>query len=172
MHRLQLMTDRLVMTLALLGTLGIAAIVLHVTLDIVLRSTLSVSMPATLQMVTRYYMVLLALMPLGWVEWKHRMISVEIAADMIPARLQPWIDGFVTLFCLLIYLVFMWATWGKAVDQFNTGSYVMALDRRLPVWPTYFVLPLAFFLASLVCCVRSLFLLTGYPTQPQQSGAE
>jgi TRAP-type C4-dicarboxylate transport system permease small subunit len=149
------------MTLALLGTLGIIAIVLHVSLDIVLRTTIRVSMPATLEMVTRYYMILLALMPLGWVEWKNRMISVEIVSDFFGATLKRWQDILIAVFSLLLYVAFTWATWDKAIDQYNIGAYVTTLNQRLPVWPTYFVLPLAFGLAAFVCTVRILQGVTG-----------
>jgi len=158
---LERLTDRLVMTLALLGTLGIVAIVLHVSLDIILRSTISVSMPATLQMVTRYYMVLLALVPLGWVEWKGRMISVEVVSDLFPARVKRMQELLIALFSLVLYMIFVLATWDKAVEQYNVNAYVTALNRRLPVWPTYFVLPLSFGLAAFVCAVRLLQILVG-----------
>ena len=165
---LERLTDRIVMTLALLGTLGIIAIVLHISLDIVMRTTIRVSMPATLELVTRYYMILLALMPLGWVEWKNRMISVEVVTDLFGAVFKRWLDIAIALFSLVLYLLFTWATWDKAIDQYNIGAYVTTLNQRLPVWPTYFVLPLSFGLAAFVCGVRILQGLAGRPLNSAQ----
>ncbi len=71
------LTNRVAIGLALLGTVGILLMVIHVTLDVVLRSTLSVSVPATVELVTRYYLITMALLPLGWVEWRREMIAVE-----------------------------------------------------------------------------------------------
>lgn len=154
MHALFRFSDRITMVLALLGTLGIVAMMLHVTLDVLLRSSINVSAPATLELVTRYYMVLLALLPLGWVERQRQMISVELFTDFLSPRLQQWNLGLVTLLSIAIYTVFAIATWGKAMEQYDTGAYVMSLDTRIPVWPSYFVLPLSFALAAYVCVMR------------------
>lgn len=147
-------SDRITMVLALFGTLGIVAMMLHVTLDVVLRSSINVSVPATLELVTRYYMILLALLPLGWVERQRQMISVELFTDLLPRSMQRWNQGLVTLLSILIYGVFALATWEKAVEQYHIGAYVMSLDTRIPVWPSYFVLPVSFTLAAFVCFMR------------------
>jgi len=156
MNTLLRLSDRLTMVLALLGTLGIVAMMVHVTLDVVLRSTIDVSMPATLELVTRYYMVLLALLPLGWVERQRQMISVELFTDMLNPSVRRWDDGLVTLLSLGIYIVFTIATWEKAVEQYEVGAYVMSLDTRIPVWPSYFVLPVSFGFAAYVCLMRGV----------------
>lgn len=171
MRALERLTEKLAVTLALLGTLGIVAIVLHVSLDIILRSTIRVSMPATLEMVTRYYMMLLALVPLAWVERNNDMIAVELFSGLWGPAQRRWLDVAIALFSVVIYLFFTWATWGKAVEQWSIGAYVTTLDKRLPVWPTYFILPVSFGLAALVCALRSLRGLIGLPlasSQPQQ----
>ncbi len=156
MNTLLRLSDRLTMVLALLGTLGIVAMMLHVTLDVVLRSTIDVSMPATLELVTRYYMVLLALLPLGWVERQRQMIAVEIFSDLLSPRGRRWNDALVTLLSLAVYVVFAIATWEKALEQYEVGAYVMSLDTRIPVWPSYFVLPVSFALAAYVCLIRGV----------------
>lgn len=154
MRWLYQLSDRLVAGLALLGTLGIIAMMLHVTLDVVLRSTLSISVPATIELVTRYYMITLVLLPLGWVEWKQQMITVEAFASVFGDAGVRWLDSLVALLAAGLYGIFTLATWDKAVEQFALGAYVMALDLAVPVWPTYFVLPLSFALAGLVCLIR------------------
>lgn len=154
MRWLYQLSDRLVAGLALLGTLGIIAMMLHVTLDVVLRSTLSMSVPATIELVTRYYMITLVLLPLGWVEWKQQMITVEAFASILGEAGVRWLDSLVALLAAGLYGIFTLATWDKAVEQFELGAYVMALDLAVPVWPTYFVLPLSFALAGLVCLIR------------------
>lgn len=156
MNTLLRLSDRLTMVLALFGTLGIVAMMAHVTLDVLLRSTMDVSMPATLELVTRYYMVLLALLPLGWVERQRQMIAVELFTDLFHPRVRRWNDRFVTLLSLSIYIVFAIATWEKAVEQYEVGAYVMSLDTRIPVWPSYFVLPISFALAAYVCLMRGV----------------
>lgn len=153
------------MGLGLLGTISILLMVTHVTLDVILRSTLSVSVPATLEMVTRYYLITLALLPLAWVEWRKEMIAVEALESLMSPVLIRISDVLVSLLSAGVYGILMIATWAKAMEQYQIGSYVMSLNFPMPVWPTYFALPLAFGLAAIVCLIRLPLLASGaaYP---------
>lgn len=166
------LTNRAAVGLALLGTVGILLMVIHITLDVVLRSTLSVSVPATVELVTRYYLITMALLPLGWVEWRREMIAVEALEGLMGPWLVRLSDVLVSLLSAAIYTVLAVATWGKAMEQYDIGSYVMSLNFPMPVWPTYFVLPLAFALAALVCLVRFPFLAGGAPSSPESQGGK
>ncbi|MCC5882628.1 MAG: TRAP transporter small permease [Halomonas sp.] len=164
------LTNMAAVGLALLGTLGILLMVVHITLDVVLRSTLSISIPATLELVTRYYLITLALLPLGWVEWRRSMISVEALEGMMGPRLIRISDVLVSLLSAGIYTILAVATWDKAMEQYHIGAFVMSLNVPMPVWPTYFVLPIAFALAAFVCLVRLPLLVSGetYDTPAQE----
>lgn len=165
MKFLSLFIHRTTTFLGFLGALAIIAMMLHITLDIILRSTLSVSIPGTLEIVTRYYMMMLALLPLGWVEWRRGMITVEALTGLYGEKGTHRIDILVAAISAGIYIVLTISTWGKAVEQYSIGSYVMSLNFPMPVWPTYFVLPVAFGLASLVALARAYFML--HDTYPQ-----
>lgn len=155
MNAMVRLIDRLTTALAMLGTLGILAMMVHIALDVFLRSTFSLAVPATLELVTRYYMIMLALLPLGWVEWSRNMITVEAFSGIYGALGVRVIDSLVALLSAGIYSVLMVGTWHKAVDEFQSGAYILALDTKIAVWPTYFVLPAAFALAMLVCLAKS-----------------
>lgn len=141
--------------LALMGTFGIVAMMLHITADVVLRSLFSFAVPVTLEMVTRYYMVLLALLPLAWVEWQRNMITVEAFSGVYGVTGVRVIDALVSVLCAVVYALLAMGTWDKAMDQYHSGAYIMALDTAIAVWPSYFVLPVAFALAGMVCLVRA-----------------
>ncbi len=170
MAALYRLTNRAAVGLAMLGTLGILLMVVHITLDVILRSTLSVSIPATVELVTRYYLIAMALLPLGWVEWRREMIAVEALEGLMGPRLVRLSDVLVALLSAGIYAVLAVATWGKAMEQYAIGSYVMSLNVSIPVWPTYFVLPLAFALATLVSVARLPFLLGDVTASPAPQG--
>ena len=104
------LVNRASMGLGLLGTIAIVLMVIHVTLDIILRSTISTSMPATLEMVTRYYLITLALLPLAWVEWRKQMITVEALESLMHPMLIRISDVLVSLLSSGVYLVLMVAT--------------------------------------------------------------
>ncbi|HZK24977.1 MAG TPA: TRAP transporter small permease subunit [Oscillospiraceae bacterium] len=154
MNWLVRLMDRAAVLLALVGTLGLVAMMLHISLDIILRSTMSVSIPATLELVTRYYMVSLALLPLAWVEWRKEMIFVEALGGFFGDIGVRVVDVLVSVLSAGIYVVLTIATWSKAIEQYEIGSYVMSLSFPMPVWPTYFILPIAFGMAAMVSIVR------------------
>ncbi len=154
MNWLVRLIDRAAVCLALVGTLGIVAMMLHITLDIILRATISVSIPATLELVTRYYMGSLAMLPLAWVEWRKEMIFVEALGGFFGDLGTRVVDVLVSVLSAGIYVVLTIATWNKAMEQYDIGSYVMSLSFPMPVWPTYFILPISFGLAAVVSVVR------------------
>ena len=136
------LTNLAAVGLALLGTLGILLMVVHITLDVVLRSTLSISIPATLELVTRYYLITLALLPLGWVEWRRNMISVEALEGLMGPRLIRISDVLVSLLSAAIYATLadvaarfviypVEAPVGAITAVVGAGTLVLLLMRRL-----------------------------------------
>lgn len=154
MQRLESLIGRLTRLLGYIGCLAILAMMVHIVADIFLRSTINTGVPATEELVTRYYMVTLALLPLAWVEWKGDMITVDVFANLFKGLMGKLLAVFANLLCVVIYAVFAYSTWLKAVDQYETGAYVMSLNFPMPVWPTYFAPPVAFALAAMIVLLR------------------
>jgi TRAP-type C4-dicarboxylate transport system permease small subunit len=154
MQKLETLTGKLTRLLGFIGCLAILAMMVHIVADVVLRSTINTGVPATEELVTRYYMVTLALLPLAWVEWKSDMITVDVFADLFKGLPGKILAVFSNLVCVAIYVVFAYSTFLKAVDQYETGTYVMSLNFPMPVWPTYFAPPVAFALAALIVLLR------------------
>ena len=154
MQRLESLIARLTRLLGYIGCLAILAMMVHIVMDVLLRSTINTGVPATEELVTRYYMVTLALLPLAWVEWKGDMITVDVFANMFHGWAGKALAVFSNLLCVVIYAVFSYSTWLKAIDQYETGAYVMSLNFPMPVWPTYFAPPAAFAMAAIIVLLR------------------
>ncbi len=154
-------TDRIARLLALLAAIGVLAMMLHVGADVIWRTLSGRPLPATVEIVSRYYMVVIAFLPVALVERQNAMISVElIDAAMTPA-LRRASDVAVALLALAIYAVMVWTTWTTAMQNFHTGTFVVALNSKIPVWQTYFIPPVGFALAGLVVLVRLAELVSG-----------
>jgi TRAP-type C4-dicarboxylate transport system permease small subunit len=143
------------------GAIGILAMLVHVVAYVVSRHVLSTPIPATVEIVSRYYMITIAFLPLAWADRRGDMISVEIFGDLIRGRLKLFNSLFVVLLSGVTYSALAYTTWFKAMREFGVKSFVVSLNTAIPVWPTYFVLPIAFALAALVCVVKIWLLLTG-----------
>ncbi|WP_375170533.1 TRAP transporter small permease [Marinobacter sp.] len=154
MKTISQIADQLTGYLSYLGMIGIVAMMLHICVDVTARSVFEVSIPATLEMVTRYYMLMLVLLPLAWVESQRSMIAVEAFSGAFGELGVRIVDVVVSLLCVGVYGVLAASTWEKAVEQFDIGAYIIALDTQIIVWPGYFALPFGFALAALVCVIR------------------
>lgn len=152
--RLDLVVSRVTSGLALIGAIGVVAMLLHVTAYVIMRHVMSAPVPATVEIVSRYYMVLIAFLPLAWAERRGDMISIEVFAHLTPQSVKPWVAALVSLVTSGTYVLLTYTTWLVALREFKTGSFVISLSVAIPVWPGYFILPVGFALAALVCLYR------------------
>lgn len=161
MHFLDRAADRVAQGLALIGALGVMALLIHVALDVTLRNLFDRPIPATNEIASRYYMVLIAFLPLAWVERSNSMVSVEVLDEVLPKSAIRLSDILVALIATVIYGTIAWVCWLEAVDAWSAGSFVDVLGHKVAVWPTYFLPPAGFGLAALVTLLRGARKLTG-----------
>jgi TRAP-type C4-dicarboxylate transport system permease small subunit len=148
------MTDALLGVLAWIGGAAILLLTLHVGVGVILRTAFDIQLPMTYEIVTQYYMVALAFIPIAWVEHKGGMVAVELIDGFLPDSANRFLDTFVAVFSTLVYAALTWFTWTAAIRNFKTGTYVLVNDVYLPLWPGYFLLPLGFFVATLITLLR------------------
>jgi len=154
MNEIRRLTDRITFWLGVLGAIGIGLMMIHVTVDVLLRQFLRIAVPATGDIVTRYYMILLAFVPLGWLEQREEMIRVEVLDAFVSGVVDRVLTLCVNLVLVVAYVGLAWLTLGEAMDALHTGSYVVSLGHKIPVWPGYFFPPIGFLVAAFVLLVR------------------
>jgi len=157
---------RSVRFLALIGAIGTVAMMFHICLDVALRDFFRISLDTTPEVVARYYMVVVAFLPLAWVERQNGMISVELLKWALGPRGRQVSDVLVALFSALVYGVLAWTTAHSALRHFNVGTYVEFTDYKMPVWHSYFLPPLGFVLAAAICLLKAVEF-TVYPSHSQ-----
>ena len=154
MRRLRLIQDALLAALAVLGAATILALMAHVVADVARRNLGGAPIPATYEIVTNYYMIGLAFLPLAWVERRGGMVQVELIEPFLSPALRVWSDRLVALLSAAIYGALGWVALGAALRATATGTYVIAQTQRVPVWPATWMVPLGFGLAMLVTVLR------------------
>lgn len=154
MRLLSRISDALMAALAVIGAIAILALMVHIMADVVLRNTLNQPVPATYEIVTNYYMVALAFIPLAWLERSGGMVSVEVIEPLLGARAIWLSDRLVALISTAIYGTLAWVTFGASLKTFAAGTFVLAQNVPIPTWPAYFLPPLGFLLAALVTLMR------------------
>jgi TRAP-type C4-dicarboxylate transport system permease small subunit len=145
--------------LALVGAIGVVVMLVHITIYVVARLFFASPVPATVEIVSSYYMVVVAFLPIAWAERRGDMISIEVFASIYRGAAGRTVDVFVAAITAATYLVLTYTTWGVALRELEIGSFVISLSQKVPIWPGYFALPLGFALAFLVSLHRLVTLL-------------
>ena len=161
MHRLTQFQDGLIAALALLGAAATLLLMLHVGVDIVMRNIWNAPIPATWEIVTHYYMVTMAFIPLAWVEKTGGMVQVEVINGMLSPGVMRVSDILVAVLGAVIYGALFLVTVQAALRSTATGQFVMANDVMVVIWPAYWLPPLGFGIAALSVAVRGLRLTIG-----------
>lgn len=161
MLRLQQFQDGFLAALAVLGAVATLMLMLHVGADIVMRNVWNAPIPATWEIVTHYYMVALAFIPLAWVEKTGGMVQVEVINGLLSPRVLRVSDGIVALIAVTIYATLAFVTFQAAMRSTNVGQFVMANQTAVVVWPAYWLPPLGFGLAAISVALRGLRLALG-----------
>ena len=161
MHLLVTLAARAAKFFGYLGALAVVAMMLHIGLDVILRNAFRISLDTVPEIVARYYMTALAFLPLAWAERRGDMISVEVFGHLFRGPLRRLDAAFVAAVTALAYSILAYTTWLVAMREFAVRSYVISLSMTIPVWPSYFILPLSFGLAMIVCLLRLALVLAG-----------
>jgi len=159
MDTIENLADRLAQALALIGAIGVAALLLHVAADVASRNLLDRPIPATNEIASRYYMVALAFLPLAWVERRGGMVRVEFFEAVASPGLMRVSEILVALLATAVYFVLAGVTWADALGNWRIGAFVDVLGRQVAVWPTYFLPPTGFALAGAVTLLRAVTVL-------------
>jgi TRAP-type C4-dicarboxylate transport system permease small subunit len=149
--------------LALTGAIGVVVMLIHITAYVVMRLFFASPIPATVEIVSSYYMVIVAFLPIAWAERRGDMIAIEVFASFYRGAVGRVVDLFVAFVTTGAYVVLTYTTWQVARREAETGAFVMSLSVAVPIWPGYFALPVGFALAALVAFYRFTTLLLPAP---------
>jgi TRAP-type C4-dicarboxylate transport system permease small subunit len=143
------------------GLLAVALMMVHITIDVVGKFLLNEPVPATIAMVSNYYMVVVAFLAIGFAETRNSHITVEVLTELFPMRAQLHLYSWSYLISALVYGLLAVRTWEEAERARATGTFIMEQSTKLLTWPSYYLLPVGCALMALVVVYRFLIYLTG-----------
>lgn len=156
MNALFAFASRSVRILALIAAIGTVAMMLHICLDVFLRNVFSISLDTAPEIVARYYMVVVAFLPLAWLERREGMVSVELLEWVLNPRMRQISDISVALLSAVVYGILAWTTMKSAIRHYDVGTFVEFVDFKMPVWHSHFLPPAGFILAAIICIVKAI----------------
>lgn len=146
--------------LAAIGAAAAALMMLHVVAEIVCRNILGITLPATLEIVSLYYMPALIFLPLALVERSGGHIDVNFIQERFPPFQRKLTEIFSYLVCGMIYAAMGWVGLQEAMAKFAVREFLMG-EVAVPLWPGRFMVPVGCFAIAAVIAVRLALALRG-----------
>ncbi|MBL3701236.1 TRAP transporter small permease subunit [Sulfitobacter sp. BDSS02] len=150
---------------SVLAGAAVALMMVQVTLDVAMRHLFGSPLPGTLTIVSYYYMVIAAFVPLALAEQRDAHISVEFVTDLMPKGVQRHLAGLMLLPTALVTAMLTWRTWEAALSAMAKGTAEISGATKIAVWPAYFALPLGAGLMTLILALRFALYVTGKTPQ-------
>lgn len=135
------LTDRISQVLMAISIALAAVMMLHVTLDVILSQFIAEPMPATVDLVSFYYMVGLVFLPLAFVETKNEHIDVDLIHAALPQGGKMGLDLMALTFSTIYFGLMTYQTGIDAIEKYHLGEYTMGLVN-VTIWPGRFFLPI------------------------------
>ncbi len=133
------------------------AMMAHVTADVIARVVFDSPLGATTEIVSGYYMVVVAFLPLAWIARDDAHIVVELFTRGLSARALLRLTVSVTSFTILYMSVFTWRTAVSAIDETAIREqFRESAIGFVPAWPSRWILPVAGFLMTAVLILRTV----------------
>jgi TRAP-type C4-dicarboxylate transport system permease small subunit len=153
LDRLALRATQLLLALAIFAAL---AMMLHICADIVAKHFFSRPVPATLEIVSAYYMAAIGFCGLAYVQSKGSHIAIELFSERLSSRalavLMVGVHALTLVFCVLLVI----ASTKSALHATEFGEAVMVVDWELPTWPSRWLVPVSAAAMALVVLVQLL----------------
>ncbi len=160
MKRLGRVLGRVTDVLAAIGCVAVVLMMLHITLDVFMR-LIGYPIPATVTIVPHYYMLPIIFLPLALAERNDAHITVEVLVQLLRRRWQrnlavlSWIVS-AAVFSLLFYQTLL-----DALEKAAVGTFMMEVDWKIPIWASYFFLPVGFALVVILLLYRVAVTVSG-----------
>lgn len=131
-----------------IGAAALAALCLVVVINVVLRATVNGAFPAALDLVSYWWMPLVAILPLALTGIQGRHLSAGIILDALegwPARI---VGIAVTALAAVVLAALTWYGFQSAVEKALINEHGL-VARWLPIWPIRFLVALGLLVATL-----------------------
>ncbi len=139
---------------AFAGVFCVLLMMLNVTADVVGRYLLGQPVPGTITIVSSYYMVALTFIPLIVAERRNAHVAVDVLFASFPRWLQRPFIAVNYLLITAILVVLTMRSIEMALQKTGTGAVVEQGTTLIPIWQSYWLVPIGCSLMALVAVCR------------------
>lgn len=156
----------------ILGATALLLMGLQITVDVLGRNLAGQAIPATADLVGKYYMVAVSFLPLALTQIHRRHIEATIFTDRLTGGPRRVIEGLGVAIAIGVFALLAYGTTLEALKNTERRSYVEAGLIHVPTWPSYWILPLSFGLMAMVLALQLPATLSGRGTPPPSPNPE
>lgn len=171
MKRTLSIIDKVTLWLGYAAAAAVVLMMVHVTLDVVLKVLFNSPLPATLIVVSNYYMPLVTFLPLAFVERLDNHVKVDVATQYMPLVVQKHLFGWTFVLCMVICGIMTHATWVEAVSKYQIGSFSLERGIAVPTWPARFAPPVSYGLLTVLFLFKFIAYVLGSDILQRQKPA-
>ena len=146
--------DRTSSALLLVGGVAATLMMLQIGADIIGKYVFNKPIPATLEIVAWYYMIATIYLPIAYVQFHRKHLTVELFTRNLPPRKMAWVEGITSVLSLIYVGILFVLALQSAIHETALGEAQDATYFDLPVWPSRWLLPIPLFFMSLIIIVQ------------------
>ncbi|WP_224407549.1 TRAP transporter small permease [Afifella sp. IM 167] len=120
----------------------------HVIVDVAMRYLANAPLPATIEIVSYWWMVLITFPALALTQRRREHVDLSLLTELMPARHRRVSIIMARVATLAVVLIIGWCGWLYALEQMARGEIAMG-SVTIPIWPTRFAVPLGMLLFAL-----------------------
>jgi len=143
---------------AWLGGFAVVALMLHIIADVFLRYFFNSPLPATIEIVSYWWMIMIIFPAVAWTQRRKEHVEVTLVTDLMPEQHRVVVAIFARLLTMATVAALAYYGWLAALEQWHRGEIAMGSITIL-IWPMRFMVPLGmgmFFLQLAVDLVRDI----------------
>lgn len=144
-----------------LAAAALLAMMFHISADIAASLLWNAPFGTTSAIVTQYYMIAVAYLPVLAAERRGAHIGITLVTGSLPDGVQRVLRVLVTVAIAAAYVMLTMQAWEEALSKLAIRAYMTEQTSRIEVWPSFFLIPAAFGAMALLMMVKSALVLTG-----------
>lgn len=150
-------------TLLAVAAIGLLAMMVHISADILGSLLFRAPIAVTSAIVTQYYMIAVAFLPIFAAELRGGHIGITMLTDRLPHGVRRALEILVMALIALVYAMLALQAWEQAQDKLAVRAFVVEQTSRIVVWPSFFIVPIAFGSMALLMALKVVLSIAGRP---------
>lgn len=130
----------LVMVGAWIGAFAVVALMIHIIADVFLRYFFNSPLPATIEIVSYWWMILVIFPGIAFTQRRKEHVDVTLLTDMMPEVHRAGIRVVARVLTIATVAALAYYGWLAAIEQWHRGEIAMGSITIL-IWPMRFMVP-------------------------------